>query len=433
VYPVYLSLGNIDEEVRNKLSNDAYMPIALLPIHPFEHIEDSETRIALTARLLHKCLNLCLKSLKAAAAKGVLMRDPEGNWRLCFTPLLAYLCDIEEATMLAGVMKGVSHVTLAWGAKLGDPTKHHARTGDRFRNLTSRLEKSYDPWRQLKQYINACRREGYIGVEQPFWADWSYSDPSVFFAPDGLHSWHVEFKRYSWNFACTLAGTREMDKRYASFQPLRGRRYFVNKGITTLKKTTCRTHRDMQRFFMASLSGMPPAFQLAMKGLMIFRYLAQMDVHTTQSLAHIQSALREFHENKWIIHNLKLRTTRGWAIPKLDLMLNVIWSIAAIGAAQQYSTETPESLHKKIKIPGSLLTGNRHNDAKRIVIWLDLQSKLDLFQDSIEWKELKLRHLPGSDLDEDSDTDQEDSGTSDNEEKNSSPKEISDPICWLAL
>jgi hypothetical protein len=101
-----------------------------------------------------------------------------------------------------------------------------------------------------------------------------------------------------------------------------------------------------------------------MKGLMILRYLGQMDVVPKSALQDIQCSLAEFHTYKGIIHRLGLRKTPGWNIPKFAHLSNLVWSILAVGAAQQYSTETPESLHKMTK--KAIKTGNNWDDPAQI-------------------------------------------------------------------
>jgi hypothetical protein len=329
---------------------------------------------------MHKCLDIILQPLKECAMSGMSLQDPEGSWRRCYSPLAAYLADIPEARILAGVKSSVSHVTVATWGELGDPRRRRSRIGRDTLETIERISQIAHPWNDIGRFIDLCREEGLSGVESPFWRDWNFADPAYFLTPDGLHQWHAEWKAYSWAFGCAALTRREVDRRYAAFQPIIGKRSFVKGNpVTKLKQVTCHTIRDMQRFFLPTLDGTNPTFQRSMKALMIFRYLAQMDIVSTTVLREIGRALAEFHNNKWIIHKLGLRKIEGWSIPKLELMSNVIWSMAAIGASQQYSTETPESYHRVIKIPG---VSGRSDDHHRICLWLDLTEKRRFFEES---------------------------------------------------
>ncbi|KAG2134545.1 hypothetical protein DEU56DRAFT_756971, partial [Suillus clintonianus] len=54
-------------------------------------------------RLIHECLNIILEPLKQAAQRGVMLSDPTGHSRYCFTTLASYIADTPEAMMLATV------------------------------------------------------------------------------------------------------------------------------------------------------------------------------------------------------------------------------------------------------------------------------------------------------------------------------------------
>ena len=71
--------------------------------------------------LLHACLDFVLQPLKIGAAIGIMLNDPLGNHRFCFTPCASYMVDTQEALMLAGVAGKTSHLTVANYKNFGDP------------------------------------------------------------------------------------------------------------------------------------------------------------------------------------------------------------------------------------------------------------------------------------------------------------------------
>ena len=79
-------------------------------------------------RLLHECLNTVLDPLKQAARIGIMMNDPLGNLRLCYTPLVSYVVDTPEACMLAAVGGKTSLVTTAMYLQFGDSFQHAPQT-----------------------------------------------------------------------------------------------------------------------------------------------------------------------------------------------------------------------------------------------------------------------------------------------------------------
>ena len=85
-YPLLISLANIDLAIHSKISMDTYLLLALLPIAKFTH-KDMRTRGLLHDRLTHQALHEVLVPLKIATQVGVMMSDPAGNLRYCYTPL----------------------------------------------------------------------------------------------------------------------------------------------------------------------------------------------------------------------------------------------------------------------------------------------------------------------------------------------------------
>ncbi|KAF7973382.1 hypothetical protein HWV62_15481 [Athelia sp. TMB] len=111
-HPVLISLANISATLRTKSSHHAFLLLALLPIPKFLE-KNKKARGIMGDRLIHECLDFVLEPLKLAARVGIMMSDPLGQKRFCFTPLAAYMVDTQEAVMLATVAGKTSHVTLA--------------------------------------------------------------------------------------------------------------------------------------------------------------------------------------------------------------------------------------------------------------------------------------------------------------------------------
>jgi hypothetical protein len=118
-HPLLISLANISMEFRNKDLNNAYLLLALLPIPKFIHRKKPICGM-LEARLYHKCLDIVLRPLKAAAQIGVMLSDPLGNLRWCFTPLVSFIVDTPEAQLIACVGGKTSPLTTANYQQFGD-------------------------------------------------------------------------------------------------------------------------------------------------------------------------------------------------------------------------------------------------------------------------------------------------------------------------
>lgn len=77
---------------------------------------------------MHECLDLVLAPLKIAAHIGIMMNDPLGNLRHCYTPVASYIVDTPKACVLAGIGGKTSPVTTAMYKQFGNPTQHPPRT-----------------------------------------------------------------------------------------------------------------------------------------------------------------------------------------------------------------------------------------------------------------------------------------------------------------
>jgi hypothetical protein len=118
-----LSLAGLDMHFCMKASNCAFLLIALLPIPKFIH-KDQRICSMLEACLMHECLDFLIEPLKIAAWIGVMMSDPAGNLKYCFTPLAAYIVDMPESAMLVGVAEKTLPITMAYYKYFSDPVQH---------------------------------------------------------------------------------------------------------------------------------------------------------------------------------------------------------------------------------------------------------------------------------------------------------------------
>ena len=378
-HPLLLGLANIRMRTRTKLSSKAFLLTALLPIPQYLH-PNQRMRGVLEDRLMHECLSIVLKPLMVAAQVGIMMSDPIGNVRHCFTPLAAYIVDTPEAAMLACVRGKTSPFTMASYQQFGDNFRHPPRA--RSITLDQLASITVDP-NDLEAYFDACAEYRLNGVHAPFWKDWPLADPSVFLTPEPLHHWHKEFWDHDLQWCLTVVGAQELDFRFSILQPITGYRHFSG-GISKLKQVTGRVHRDIQRYIVGLISGSAPRrFVIAIRALMDLRYMAQCPAPDDDLLACIDRSLLIFHDNKDII--MMLRTRMGakkpienWFIPKLELMQSITSSTRNVGALIQWSADATEHAHvSEIKYPARRTNNNDYDP--QICRHLDREEKLRRF------------------------------------------------------
>jgi hypothetical protein len=118
MHPVFITISNIDSEVHSKATLRAWRCVAYIPIVKFRVHPDYQS--ILQARLWHKCMDLVCANLKAAAEDGCFMSDPSRHICHVFMPLVAHVCNLPEATMIAAVSKNASPLTMATQEDFGD-------------------------------------------------------------------------------------------------------------------------------------------------------------------------------------------------------------------------------------------------------------------------------------------------------------------------
>ena len=352
--------------------------------------------------MIHECLDFILAPLKTAAQFGIMMSDPVGSLRYAFTPLAAYIVDVQEAVALSGVAGKTSHVTMANYKQFGDPIRHEPRTASTTLAQLHAIEDSVDPW-DLKAYIKEAMKVRLNGVHRPFWRDWALSEPSTFFTPEPLHHWHKMFWDHDANWCIHALGGPEIDFRFSILHPHTGFRQF-HEGISKLKQVTGQEHRDIQRYIVALITGaVSNNFLIAICSLMDFRYLAQAPEISEWDCTNIDNALREFHDHKGSIISSGARTGKrgdvidNWFILKLELMQSVSSNICENGVPMQWTADTTERCHiTEIKIPSR--SSNNQEFESQICRYLDREEKCRRFDlaTAIREASIDLRSLPNN-------------------------------------
>ncbi len=211
---VYMSCGNIDKDMRSKISSRCWVKVAQIPVGKF--LEKDQNGM-LNQRLYHMCMDIVLETLKECSNNPIPMPDATGAIRLVRTILLAHIADHPEQQMIACAAGGSSPISLAWQKELGLEYPQDLRTGEWTLRQIRELEEKEDPL-HLASYATAARGVGLNGVHKPFWRDWRFAEPSKFLTPDALHQWHRFFWDHPMAWARALMGDAEVDHRYKALQ-----------------------------------------------------------------------------------------------------------------------------------------------------------------------------------------------------------------------
>lgn len=391
-HPLLISLANINMDFRVKASNHLFQLLALLPIPRF--ICHKKLKGVLESRLFHECLDIVLAPLKKAAEFGIMMTDPLGWKRFCYTPLAGYIVDTPESALIACVAGKTSSVTMAHFKQFGDDFRHEPRTASTTIAKLMKAEESIDPWANITEYLVEVKQFRLNGVHRPFWRDYPLADPSIFLTSEPLHHWHKQFWDHDAKWCIYAVGGSEIDFRFSVLRQHTGFRHF-KEGISTLKQVTGREHRNIQRYIVAvTADAVAPRFLLSIRALADFRYFAQSDVIDDSICARITQSLQEFHANKQAILDAGARrgkktAIQHWQIPKLEFMQSVVSNIQLNGVAAQWSADVTEHAHiEVVKDPGR--SGNNQDHEAQICRSLDRSDKLRQFDLATSIKEANI-------------------------------------------
>jgi len=404
-HPLLISLANIKMAAQLKLSSHAFLLAALLPVPKFVH-KNLQIRGILESCLIHQCLNIVVEPLKCAAKLGVMLSDPWGYNRYCFTPIVSYIVNTPEAAMLSGIGGKTSPVTMAMFKQFGDSFQHEPRTTSTTLAQLAAIASKVNPT-NIEAYFCEAQKFRLNGVHLPFFCDHALSCPSRFFTLEMLHHNHKMFWDHDAQWCINVLGAAEIDFRFSVLQPVTGFRQF-KEGISLLKQVTGRTHQDIQRLIIGIIAGSAPReVVIAVRALMDFRYRVQAHRITETDIERIKSALWEFHSYKHFIldHGLRRGSANkpidNWYVPKLELMQNVAPSIFRVGITIQWSADMTEHAHiDQIKDPARGSNNNNYNP--QICRQLDRLEKCRNFELAVALKDsaLRLDPLTGSTDDE---------------------------------
>ncbi|KAJ3904129.1 hypothetical protein F5879DRAFT_1010080 [Lentinula edodes] len=352
-HPLLISLANIDSDLLSKASLHLFSLLALLPVPKYIERKTS-IRGLLENRLYHKCMDIVLELLKVTARIGCMMSDPVGQLR---KRLSFHESNVQKLWRL---------FTTSSPFIFDDSGHYRQHSG-----------KEYFP------SGSSCISTS--SIVYPFWRDWALAEPCEFLTPEPLHHWHKMFWDHDAKWAIQAVGASHIDFRFSIHQPTVGYRHF-QEGISSLK----------QRYLIPVISG-----AISAKFVMA---LCQAQRFSQASSLQVQTALKEFHENKSVILELKARVNpKGkpidhWEIPKLEFMQSVEPSICASGPIMQWTADITEHAHiTLVKDPAR--SGNNHDFEIQICQSLD---RLD----RVRSVDFRLEDVEG-DEDEEEDTELE--------------------------
>ncbi|KAG8694319.1 hypothetical protein FRC08_008562 [Ceratobasidium sp. 394] len=203
-HAVYMTLANLDQETRMKESRVAWILVAIIPVLKWTGTLADNPGLSKTAkpelsgvlnrRLFHRCMSIITRPLRRTSPHDV--TDPDGHIRRVLYVLWAYIADLEEQLVIAGLGSKCCPHCQTQSGDLDNPECRHERTS---KSILDDIKKVTDTMATLKggadletgvEFLHESKKYGLCGIKFPFWATIPGVDIAKVLSIDLLHGFY---------------------------------------------------------------------------------------------------------------------------------------------------------------------------------------------------------------------------------------------------
>ncbi|QRW03214.1 hypothetical protein RhiLY_02213 [Ceratobasidium sp. AG-Ba] len=373
VYPVYLTLANIDKSVRRRLSSRATALLAYLPVDKFANVTNNKERSRLKRQLVHRALEEVFAELRVASEEGVVVICPDGRYRRTYPIVAGIMLDYEEQAQMAGIMKDRCAKCLKTDegdGKLGPPRTN----SETLHALRSWLE---GEGRGLADTLELRDRPVW-----PWWANLPHLDFAASLMPDLLHQLHQGMTRHLLKWSAAAAGEERVDRGFMLMPRAEGMRHF-RQGVSRLKQWTGRESKEAAKQLLpviVCLDGQhwDKTFVRLACALLDFTYRAQASRMTEDDVVWLEKTVEDIHKYKSVLVQMGVfqNDSRFDLIIKLHMLSHFGPDTRAMGTPDGFSTETPE--HSHIESKRAWRASNKVRPAPQMIKFLQRYEALQI-------------------------------------------------------
>jgi hypothetical protein len=387
-WPVYFSLGNISKALRRQASSHSTILIGYLPVCKMNHVPENHRSVEIY-RLFHHSMHRILQPMEESGRRGIDVVCGDGVVRRVFPILASYIADYPEQCLVACCKENRCPLCPVQPKERGNPG--HVALRQPISTLSAL--RGHEAGDAIA--TEAFEADGLRPIYNPFWANLPHCNIFSCFTPDILHQLHKGvFHSHLVQWCTKLIGEDELDARFKAIPDHPGLRHFKH-GISGISQWTGKEHKAMQKVFLGVIAGaVDKRVVVFARNVLDFIYYAQLQTHSTQTVAALERSLTEFHANKSIFVDLSIR--KHFNIPKIHMISHYVDSIYSLGSLDAYNTEASERLHIDYA-KDAYRASNRRDYVAQMTRWLQRREAMHLRAGFISWSERNTSVHSGQD------------------------------------
>ena len=293
-YPIYLTIGNIPKDIRQKPSRNAQILVGYIPVTKLGEISNISACRRALGNLFHACMSHVLSPISAYGETGIAMMSGNAIWRQCHPIFAVFVGDYPKQVLVTCTYYGRCPKCTVAPDLLGEYKSFPLHIQSSV--LDSYLLADGD----IRVFHHACQKIGLKPIYHPFWEWLPLTDVFISITPDILHQLLQGMMKHLIMWLVNTFGPAAINARCKAILPNHKIMVFT-KGITTLSWVSGQEHKKMCCILLGLIidlpipGGLDPSCVVrATHALLNFLFLAQYQSHTTTTLCRLEDALSEF-------------------------------------------------------------------------------------------------------------------------------------------
>ncbi|KAI9750296.1 MAG: hypothetical protein M4579_006529 [Chaenotheca gracillima] len=358
VWPVYLSIGNLDRATRRKQTRPGTVLLGFIPI-----VHEKEE--GLKSEVYHAAMEIMLKEVEEYSKDGVELECADGHVRRCYPIVAGFMTDYEEQVLITGIKSG-RHCSICqvppderenlcqeWPKRTHESTQLQIAT-----QSNQRRARGDDTW--IHPVANFAWRHHHVNIHGGMMVDVLHQllKGVVMHLIEWIQSLLADLlkpsqkrKRDRTNIA-TESATAQLDDRFRKIPRFTGLKRFNN--FSQVKQWTGVEQKAIVFQLIPVVAPLlvaraPAALHFA-RALVDFVLLAQYRTHDEETMRYMSHALYRIDQLKGVFRDYRpadRETKEGhFNFPKFHAITHYMEFIREFGATDGFDTSHSEAAHK---------------------------------------------------------------------------------------